>query len=74
MLQLVDDSELDVGNTWFSDEAYSNLDGFVNKQNSQIWGSENPYIAEPSSVHSPKIMVWSAVSSKVIVGPFFGEQ
>lgn len=74
MLQLVDDGELDVGNIWFSDEAYFHLDGYVNKQNSRIWRSENPHIAEPASLHSPKIMVWAAVSSKGIIGPFFREQ
>ena len=51
ILQLVDDGELDVGNVWLSVEAYFHLDGFVNKQNSRIWGSENSYIAEPSSLH-----------------------
>ena len=39
------------------------LDGFVSLQNSGIWGSENPHVTEPLSLHSPKI-------SKQI-GPFF---
>ncbi|GBL90647.1 hypothetical protein AVEN_219315-1 [Araneus ventricosus] len=50
MLQLVDEGDIDVGNKWFSDEAYFNLDGFVNKQNWRIWGTENPHVAVPSSL------------------------
>ena len=42
------------------------LDGFVSLQNSGIWGSENPHVTEPLSLHSPKI-------SKQI-GPFFLKQ
>ncbi|GBL89968.1 hypothetical protein AVEN_178379-1 [Araneus ventricosus] len=45
MLQLVDEGDVDVGKIWFSDEAYFNLDGFVNKQNWYIWGTENPHVA-----------------------------
>ncbi|GBL80112.1 hypothetical protein AVEN_29106-1 [Araneus ventricosus] len=46
-LQLVDEGGIDVGNIWFSDEAYFNLDGFVNKQNWPIWGTENPHAGRP---------------------------
>ncbi|GBM61424.1 hypothetical protein AVEN_70781-1 [Araneus ventricosus] len=74
MLQLVDEGDIDVGNIWFSDEAYFNLDGFVNKQNWRIWGTENPHVAVPSSLYSPKVMVWDAISSIGIIGPFFREQ
>ncbi|GBM45083.1 hypothetical protein AVEN_152337-1 [Araneus ventricosus] len=64
MLQLMDEGDIDVGNIWFSDEAYFNLDGFVNKQNWRIWGTENPHVAVPSSLYSPKVMVWAVISSK----------
>ncbi|GBM16147.1 hypothetical protein AVEN_163161-1 [Araneus ventricosus] len=74
MLQLVDEGDIDVGNIWFSDEAYFNLDGFVNKQSWSIWGTENPHVAVPSSLYSLKVMVWVAISSKGIIGPFFREQ
>ena len=70
MLQL-DDGEHDIGNIWFSDEAYFQLDGFVNKQNSRIWGNKNPHIAELSLMHWPKIMVPVSVSSRGIIGLFF---
>ncbi|GBO28265.1 hypothetical protein AVEN_178314-1 [Araneus ventricosus] len=57
MLQLVNEGDIDVGNIWFSDEAYFNLDGFVNKQNWRFWGTENPHIAVLSSLYSPKVIV-----------------
>ncbi|GBN33746.1 hypothetical protein AVEN_193045-1 [Araneus ventricosus] len=38
-----------------------------------IWGTENS-AAVPSSLYSPKVMVWAAISSKGIIGPFFREQ
>ncbi|GBN05193.1 hypothetical protein AVEN_143023-1 [Araneus ventricosus] len=57
MLKFVDEDDIDVGNILFSDEAYFNLDDFVNKQNWRIWGTENPHVAAPSSLYSPKVMV-----------------
>ncbi|GBO34651.1 hypothetical protein AVEN_27957-1 [Araneus ventricosus] len=75
MLQLVDEGDIDVGNIWFSDEAYLNLDGFVNKRNCRIWGTENPHVAVPSSLYSPKEMVRATIVwAKGIIGPFFREQ
>ncbi|GBM52787.1 hypothetical protein AVEN_34200-1 [Araneus ventricosus] len=74
MLQLVDECDIDVGKIWFSDEAYFNLDGLVHRQNYRIWGNENPHVALRSSLYSPKVMVWSAISSKGTIGPFFQEQ
>ncbi|GBM69368.1 hypothetical protein AVEN_272186-1 [Araneus ventricosus] len=74
MLKLVDEVDIDVGNIWFSDETYFNLDGFLNKQNWRIWGTENPDVAVRSSLYSPKVMVWAAISAKGIIGPFFREQ
>ncbi|GBN28516.1 hypothetical protein AVEN_259046-1 [Araneus ventricosus] len=71
MLQLVDEDDIDVGNIWFSDEAYFNLDGFVNKHNWRIWETENPLIAVPSCLYSPKVKVWAAISYKGIIGHFF---
>ncbi|GBM41918.1 hypothetical protein AVEN_142896-1 [Araneus ventricosus] len=74
ILQQVDEGDIDVGNIWFSDEAYFNLYGFVNRQNWRIWRTENPQVAAPSSLYSPKVMVWAAISSKGIIGQFFREQ
>jgi hypothetical protein len=29
--------------TWFSDEAWFHLSGYVNSQNTRLWGTENPH-------------------------------
>jgi hypothetical protein len=29
--------------TWFSDEAWFHLSGYVNSQNTHLWGSESPH-------------------------------
>lgn len=71
MVQRIDDGDMHVGSIWFTDEAYFYLDGFVNKQNWRIWGTENPHVAVPSSLHPQKVLVWAAISSKGIIGPFF---
>ncbi|GBL91382.1 hypothetical protein AVEN_136901-1 [Araneus ventricosus] len=74
MLQLVNEGDIDVGSIWFSIAAYFNLNGFVNKQNWRIWGTEIPHVAVPSSLYSPKVLVWAAISSKGKIGPLFREQ
>ena len=40
-----------VKNIIFSEEAYFDLGGYVNKQNCRIWGTENPhaYIEKPNA-------------------------
>ena len=57
----------------FSDEAHFHLGGYVNKQNSGIWGTKYPhaYIEKPS--HPKRVTVWCGFCSKSIIGPFFFE-
>lgn len=43
------------------------FDGFVNKQNWGIWGTEDPYIALPSFLNPPKVMVWATICSKRLI-------
>ncbi|GBP58579.1 hypothetical protein EVAR_40862_1 [Eumeta japonica] len=45
--------------------------GFVNRQNCRYWHSENLKHQKP--LHSPKVTVWAAISSRGIIGPFFFE-
>ncbi|GBM19052.1 hypothetical protein AVEN_172514-1 [Araneus ventricosus] len=71
MLTMIDSEGFDVGCIWFTDEAHFPLNGFVNKQNWQFWGSENPYWCEAKPLYSPKVTVWAAVCSRGIIGPFF---
>ena len=43
--------------TWFSDEAWFHLSGYVNSQNFRIWASENPNAVHEEPLHSEKIGV-----------------
>ena len=56
---------------FFSDEAWFNLSGFVNSQNSRIWATQNPNAICEAPLHSEKIGVWCALSRKRIIGPIF---
>ncbi|CAK9813004.1 hypothetical protein ANTPLA_LOCUS7629 [Anthophora plagiata] len=41
----------------FSDEAHFHLDGFVNRQNCRIWGSENPREIVEKQMHPQRVTV-----------------
>ena len=71
MLERIDGSNTDVNSVWFSDETQFHLNGFVNKQNCQIWGIKNPHVCITESFYCQKVTLWEAVSSRNIVGPFF---
>ncbi|XP_048484480.1 uncharacterized protein LOC125490157 [Plutella xylostella] len=60
-------------NILFSDEAHFHLNGHVNKQNCRYWSTENPKAKHERPLHSPKVTVWAAISSKGIIGPYFFE-
>ena len=55
----------------FSDEAHFWLNGYVNKQNSRIWGDENPRAIEETPLHPEKLTVWCALHAGGIIGPYF---
>lgn len=61
------------GIIFFSDEATFYLSGRVHKQNCRIWGYEKPIEVHQEPLHSPKINVWCAMSSRCIIGPYFFE-
>lgn len=65
-----DDNLLD--KTFFSDEAWFYLNGYVNSQNMRMWTTEKPdnFYVE-TSLHPQKIGVWCAISRRRIIGPFF---
>lgn len=60
-------------NIWFSDESNFHINGHVNKQNCRYWASENPLELHQKPLHSPKVIVWAAISSQGIIGPYFFE-
>ena len=51
----------------FSDEAYFDLGGYVNKQTCHIWGTKNPhsYIEKPT--YQKRVTVWCRFGSKGII-------
>ena len=60
--------------TFFTDEAYFHLSGYVNSQNYRTWSTENPHVFQETSLHPIKIGVWVAISRARIIGPIFFNQ
>ncbi len=58
---------------WFTDESHFYLNGFVNKQNMRIWGTEKPDAVVEIPAHAEYVTVWTAISSQGIIGPYFFE-
>jgi hypothetical protein len=58
---------------WFSDEAYFNLTGDINRQNAHFWGTQHPHKIHKSTLHALKVLVWCAVSAQGLIGPFMFE-
>jgi len=44
--------------TFFTDEAYFHLSGYINSQNSRVWCAHNPTAFHDSPLHDEKIGVW----------------
>lgn len=59
--------------TFFSDEAWFYLSGYINSQNYRIWSTETPNEIVQAPLHSVKIGVYIAMSRRRIVGPVFFE-
>lgn len=57
--------------TFFSDEAWFHLTGYVNSQNMRMWSSQNPHYFRETGLHPIKIGVWIAVSRRRLIGPIF---
>lgn len=57
--------------TFFSDEAWFHLSGYVNSQNYRTWSTENPHVFHETTLHPIKIGVWIAMSRRRIIGPIF---
>ncbi|XKL65621.1 hypothetical protein PGB90_009041 [Kerria lacca] len=58
-------------NFFFSDEAWVQLDGYINSQNYRMWSTKNPHLYRETGLHPQKIDIWCAISRNRIVGPIF---
>ena len=57
--------------TFFLDEMWFYLSGYISSQSSRVWSSENPHKFVEKPLHSIKIGVWCAMSRRCIIGPIF---
>ena len=57
--------------TFFTDEAWFHLSGYINSQNSRLWSSDNPHSLHETPLHDKKVGVWVAISRRRMVGPTF---
>lgn len=73
LLQLIDTDKIDTKKIIFSDEAHFWLDGYVNRQNYRIWGSQKPELVRTKPLHPKKLTVWCGMTGNRIIGPFFFE-
>jgi len=64
-----DDELLDI--TWYSDEAWFHLSGYVNSLNTHKWATEHHHEIHEVPLHSEKTGVWCAISRRHIIGPIF---
>lgn len=56
----------------FSDESSFCTNGTVNRQNTRIWGRENPYVIQGTHTQYRKtVNVWAGILGNKIIGPFF---
>lgn len=57
---------------WFSDESWFYSDGIAQKKNQYYWTINKDAVRPVESQLVPiKVMVWAAVSSKGLIGPYF---
>ena len=62
-----------LNHTFFSDEAWFHLSGYMNSQNSIAWSTVNPHALFQKPLHDQKVGVWCALSRRRIIGPIFFE-
>lgn len=60
--------------SFFSDEVWFYLTGYINLQNYCIWSAENPHEFRETQLHPVKVGVWLAMSRQRIIGPIFFEE
>jgi Asp-tRNA(Asn)/Glu-tRNA(Gln) amidotransferase B subunit len=70
-LQALHDGVLDPKLTFFTDEAWFHLSGYINAQNNRYWSSINLKQMFEVPLHDQKIGVWCAITASRIVRPIF---
>lgn len=60
--------------TFFTDEAWFYLNGYVCSQNNRHWATHNPHDFVEKPLHPIKVGVWTAISKKRIIGPIFFQE
>jgi hypothetical protein len=70
-LQSVVEGEINPQLTFFPDEAWFHLQGYINMQNNCYRSSQSPYLTHKVLLHPVKVGVWYAVSARRIVVPMF---
>jgi len=55
-------------------KAHFHLNGFVNKQNCRIWGSENPRIIHEKQMYPQRVTVRCRLWSRGLIGPYCFEE
>jgi hypothetical protein len=63
-LQYVVEGEIDQQLTFFSDEAWFHLQGYINTQNNCYWSSQNRHLTHEVPLCRGKVGVWCAVKCK----------
>ena len=56
---------------WLSDDALFHLSGHVNRHNTRIRGLRNPVQIHEHERDTSKLIIWCAISSAGLIGPFF---
>jgi hypothetical protein len=57
-LQSVIEGEVNAQLTFFSNEVWFHLQGYISMQNNPYWSSQNPYLTHKVQFHPVKVGVW----------------
>ena len=74
LIEMAEEDNNFINCLFLSNEAHFDLNANVNEQNYRIWSESNPEIIHETELHPERVIVWCAVSSRCIVGPYFFEE
>lgn len=60
-----------LGLTFFTDESWFYIFGYVNIQNYRTWATKNPHNFVEKDLHPLKVGIWIAISRRRIIAPIF---